>query len=240
MITTMWNPWHGCHKCSPGCLNCYVYYLDSKYSKDSNIITKSKSAFYLPLKRDRQGNFKIPSNTTLATCFTSDFFIEEADEWRQEAWDIIRQRSDLQFLIPTKRIHRLSHCIPNDWADGYNNVTIAVSCENQQKADERLPILMSLPIKHKQVFVSPLLEYVDLSKYLLAGQIELVSVGGESYDNARTCDFDWVKQIKKDCDIYQVSFQFHQTGSNFMKDGKRYHIPHSKEHDQAKKATAFL
>ena len=145
----MWNPWHGCHKCSPGCLNCYVYYLDSKYSKDSNIITKSKSAFYLPLKKDRQGNFKIPSNTTLATCFTSDFFIEEADEWRTEAWSIIKQRNDLQFLIPTKRIHRFSNCIPNDWKDGYDNVTIAVSCENQEKAEQRLPILMSLPIKHR-------------------------------------------------------------------------------------------
>ena len=101
MITIMWNPWHGCRKCSPGCLNCYVYYLDSKYNKDSNIITKS--AFQLPLKKDRQGNFKIPSNPTLATCFTSDFLIEEADEWRTEAWNIIKQRSDLQFLIPTKK-----------------------------------------------------------------------------------------------------------------------------------------
>jgi len=240
MTKAMWNPWHGCHKCSPGCLNCYVYFLDSKYNKDSNIVTKSKSAFTLPLKRNKQGNFKIPPNTEVATCFTSDFFIEEADEWRQEAWDIIRQRNDLQFLIPTKRIHRFSSCIPNNWADGYDNVTIAVSCENQKKAEERLPILTSLPIKHKQVFLSPLLEYVDLSNYLLTGQIELVSVGGESYDNARPCNFDWVKQIKKDCDKYNVPFQFHQTGSNFVKDSKQYHIPHSKEHAQARKAMQYL
>lgn len=240
MITTMWNPWHGCHKCSSGCLNCYVYFLDSKYNKDSNIVTKSKSSFYLPLKRDKQGNFKIPSNTEVATCFTSDFFIEEAEEWRQEVWDIIRQRNDLRFLIPTKRIHHFSSCIPNDWADDYDNVTIAVSCENQQKAEERLSILISLPIKHKQIFLSPLLEYVDLSPYLLTGQIELVSIGGESYENARICNFDWVKQIKRDCDLYQVPFQFHQTGSNFVKDGKQYHIPHSKEHDQARKAMKYL
>lgn len=65
---------------------------------------------------------------------------------------------DLNFLIPTKRIHRFSNCIPNDWKDGYNNVTIVVPCENQEKAEQRLPILMSLSSKHKQVFVSPILE----------------------------------------------------------------------------------
>lgn len=25
----IWNPWHGCRKCSEGCRNCYMYYLDS-------------------------------------------------------------------------------------------------------------------------------------------------------------------------------------------------------------------
>jgi protein gp37 len=24
----IWNPWHGCRKCSEGCANCYMYYLD--------------------------------------------------------------------------------------------------------------------------------------------------------------------------------------------------------------------
>ena len=56
MSKILWNPWHGCHKCSPGCLNCYVYYLDSKHGKDSNIVTKSKTNFDLPLKKDRKGN----------------------------------------------------------------------------------------------------------------------------------------------------------------------------------------
>ena len=67
-----WNPWHGCHKCSPGCLNCFVYYLDKKRNIDTNIITKSKTNFNLPLKKDRQGNYKITPNTEVATCFTSD------------------------------------------------------------------------------------------------------------------------------------------------------------------------
>ncbi|MDR1185125.1 MAG: phage Gp37/Gp68 family protein, partial [Coriobacteriales bacterium] len=29
-----WNPWHGCRKFSPGCLNCYVYRMDDEFGRD--------------------------------------------------------------------------------------------------------------------------------------------------------------------------------------------------------------
>lgn len=235
-----WNPWHGCHKCSPGCLHCYVYYLDKLRDKDASIVAKSKTNFYLPVQKDRKGKYKIPSNTELATCFTSDFFLEEADEWRQKAWEIIKERADIKFLIPTKRIDRFAKCIPDDWKEGYENVCIAVSCETQQKADERLPIFLNSKIKHRYIFASPLLENIDFSFYLKQNKIELVSVGGESYEGARVCDFDWVRNIKKTCDRYHVAFSFHQTGSNFRKDGKIYKINHNKEYEQAKKGLQEL
>lgn len=235
-----WNPWHGCHKCSPGCLNCFVYYLDKKRNIDSSIVTKSKTNFNLPLKKDRKGNYKIPSNTVIATCFTSDFFIEEADEWRKEAWEIIKKRPDLFFLICTKRIERFNKCIPNDWKDGYDNVIIAVTCENQEKADERLPIFIKIKAKKKFIFISPILEYVNLDIYLKTGCFDQVSVGGESYENARICDFEWIKQIKKTCDKYKVTFDFHQTGSNFKMNGKIYKIDHYKEYSQVKKGLEYL
>ena len=106
----MWNPWHGCHKCSPGCLNCYVFFLDKQRDKNSSIVTRSKSGFSLPLKKDRNGKFKIEDGKEIATCFTSDFFLEEADAWRDEAWEIIRTRNKLNFLICTKRIERFEKC----------------------------------------------------------------------------------------------------------------------------------
>lgn len=235
-----WNPWHGCHKCSPGCLNCFVYYLDSKRGKDASIVTKSKTNFNLPLKKDRQGNYKIPSHSTVATCFTSDFFIEEADEWRSEAWDIIKARKDVTFLICTKRIERFEKCIPADWGKGYDNVIIAVTCENQEKADFRLPILKKIDAKYKYIFVAPMLEYVDLSSHLEDIKIDLVSVGGESYKNARPCHFEWVEKIKEVCDKFAVPFDFHQTGSNFYMRGKHYKIDHFKEYSQAKKGMKYL
>lgn len=240
MPRILYNPWHGCHKCSPGCLNCYVFYLDSKRNIDTNIIKKSKTNFNLPLKKDRKGNYKIPSGIELPVCFTSDFFIEEADEWRGEVWQIIKQRRDVNFLICTKRIERFINCIPSDWGDGYDNVIIAVTAENEQKASVRIPILLNIKAKHKYIFISPILEYIDLNNYLSKGKIELVTVGGESYENARPCNFEWIKKIKETCDKYKVTFDFHQTGSNFIKDGKTYKIKHHKEYSQAKKAEEYL
>lgn len=233
-----WNPWHGCHKCSPGCLNCYVYYLDEKHGRDANIVTRSKTNFDLPLKKDRNGNFKIPAGQEVATCFTSDFFLPEADPWRKEAWSIMARRPDVDFLICTKRIERCA--LPPDWGAGYDNVILAVTCENQEKAEQRLPIFQTVPAKRKYILVSPILEQVDLGRFLQNGDIDQVSVGGESYEHARTCDFEWVQKIKMDCDRFHVAFDFHQTGSNFVMGGKRYRIPHRDEYSQAKKGMKFL
>lgn len=233
-----WNPWHGCHKISPGCLNCYVFYLDEKHGRDAGVISRSKTNFDLPLKKDRSGSYKIPAGQEVATCFTSDFFLPEADPWRQEVWEIIKKRPDVDFLICTKRIERCAECLPSDWGSGYGNVILAVTCENQEKAEQRLPFFQTVPAKRKYVLVSPVLEYVDLRRFLRG--IDRVSVGGESYENARVCDFSWVKRIKADCDEYGVAFDFHQTGSNFVMDGRTYKIPHRMEYRQAKKGMEYL
>ena len=240
MRRALWNPWHGCHKCSPGCQNCFVYYFDRKRNRDTRIVTKSKTNFNLPLKKDRKGNFKIKANTEVATCFTSDFFIEEADAWRDEAWNIIKQRKEVTFLICTKRIERFNDCIPSDWQEGYSNVIIATTCENQAMANLRLPILLSIQAKRKYILVSPILEDIDLSPFLSSGQIDLVSVGGESYENARVCDFSWFQHIKRTCDLYHVPFDFHQTGSRFRVHGKVYTIKHRDEYKQAKRGMKYL
>ena len=69
-------------------------------------------------------------------------------------------RKDCWFYFFTKRIDRLEQCLPSDWGDGYDNVLIGCTVENQDRADYRLPIFLSLPIKHKSIIVSPILEKV--------------------------------------------------------------------------------
>lgn len=231
-----WNPWHGCHKISAGCQNCYVYRTDSKYQKDSTNITKNKG-FYLPIEKNRYGEYKIQpdGDGILYTCFTSDFFLQEADDWRDECWNMIRQRSDLKFLFITKRIHRFYECIPDDWGDGYDNVHICCTCENQDRANFRLPIFLDAPIKHKSIVCEPLLEELDISNYLNKNIIQVIT-GGESGYYARPCHYDWVLSIRQQCINANVGFYFKQTGAKFIKDNKLYNIPRKLQHSQAKKA----
>ena len=230
-----WNPWHGCHKLSPGCKNCYVYRIDAMHEKDASLIRKNASSFRDPIRRNRQGEYKYPAGTHFHTCFSSDFFLEEADDWRQEAWQIMRTRSNCHFSFITKRIDRFWQCIPTDWGEGYDNVSIAVTTENQQMADYRLPIYLQLPIRHKSIVCEPLLESIDLTPYLTQ-ELQAVSAGGESGPGARICNYDWVLDIQRQCVDAGIAFHYHQTGANLLKDGKLYRIPRIRQHEQAKKA----
>ena len=231
----MWNLWHGCHKLSAGCRHCYVYRGDAKRDIDSTIVAKTKS-FDLPVQTKRNGEYKITSGTLLYTCFTSDFFVEDADEWRVEAWEMMRIRSDLNFLMITKRIDRLQQTLPNDWGNGYDNVTICCTVENQSCADYRLPIFRAAPIKHKIIICEPLLERIDLQLYDIGLWAEQVVAGGESGYEARPCNFDWILELRDLCVKNNVSFWFKQTGAKFVKDKRLFHIARQFQHSQARKA----
>ncbi len=231
----IWNPWHGCHKLSAGCKHCYVYRGDAKRNIDSTIVTKTKN-FDLPVLKKRNGEYKVPSGTLLYTCFTSDFLVEDADEWRAEAWQMMRLRSDVNFMMITKRIDRLRESLPDDWGDGYDNVTICCTIENQDRADYRLPIYKDAPIKHKILICEPLLERIDLQSYEIGAWVEQVVVGGESGYEVRSCNFDWVMEIHDLCVQNNVAFWFKQTGSKFVKDNKEFRIQRKLQHSQARKA----
>ena len=248
-----WNPWHGCHKLSAGCANCYVYRIDARHGRDSSVVEKT-AAFSLPVRKDRKGRYKIPPTdpselnlinfgirrlrapSVVYTCFSSDFFVEEADAWRKEAWEMMRTRSDLHFLMITKRIDRFGKCVPEDWSDGYPNITICCTVENQDRADYRLPIYADAPIKHKIIICEPLLGPVDLSHYLDRG-IEMVVAGGESGPQARPCRYEWILELRRQCIDYGVAFNFRQTGARLIKDGRLYMVKRQYQHSQARRAS---
>ena len=215
-----WNPWHGCTKISPGCKYCYVYRQDEMYGSEiSSSECRKTGAFNLPVKRRRDKSWKIESGRLVFTCFTSDFLLKDADQWRPECWQMMKLRSDLWFYFFTKRIDRFVGC----------------TVENQAMADYRLPIFRSLPIKHKSIIASPLITAMDLTPYL-DETIEEVSVGGESGVEARPCNYDWVLALREQCIAKDVAFRFHQTGAHFIKDGKMYRIQRRHQLSQAHKA----
>ena len=221
----IWNPWHGCKKCSEGCENCYMFYIDKMRGKNGGDIYRTKESFYYPLQKKKDGSYKVKSGEMLRVCMVSDFFLEEADSYRSEAYDIISSRPDVKFFLLTKRPERVIKCLPKDWGDGWDNVMLNVTCENQKRCDERIAILKALPFKHKGIMCAPFIGPISIEKYLVDGFIEQVICGGENYDGARVCDFAWVKSLRNECVSHNVTFCFIETGTFFLKDGKCYHIP---------------
>lgn len=229
----MWNPWLGCHKYSEGCKFCYIHKGDNKRGIDTNNIVKTDK-FTAPIEKNKSGEYKLKSGQVVYLCFSSDFLLSDADAWRDDCWQMIKERSDLHFIFLTKRIERFTDCIPDNWGDGYENVTVGCTIENQETADFRLPIFSKLPIKHKNVICQPLIEQVDIEKYL--DDVELVVVGGESDYNARPLNYDWVLSLRTQCINTHTHFEFRQCGTYFIKDGKKYTLNVRQLCSQAKKA----
>ncbi|MCD8078747.1 MAG: phage Gp37/Gp68 family protein [Lachnospiraceae bacterium] len=233
-----WNPWHGCTKVSTGCSHCYVYRRDAEFGRDASVVHKT-AAFNLPIQRNRRKEYKLqPDGDYVYTCFTSDFFHPAADDWRPEAWAMMKARPELDFYFITKRPERFFIGLPEDWGKGYENVHIVCTCENQYMTDKRLPIFLELPIRHKEIIHEPMLEAIEILPFLekYHAEIEKVSCGGESGEDARVCDYGWILNTMTQCVEYSVPFHFHQTGYNFRRGGRVYHIDRKDQHRQAEKA----
>lgn len=229
----MWNPWRGCRKYSEGCRHCYIHKGDARRGVNTSEIVRTNH-FYGPVAKKKNGEYRIPPGQMVYLCFSGDFLIEEADEWRKECWDMMKKRPDLHFLFLTKRIRRFMDCVPRDWGGGYDNVTVGCTVESQRRADERLPIFQSLPIKHKNIICQPMISPIDLGSYLEG--IELVVAGGESDRFARPLDYDWILALRQQCIAANVSFQFRQCGTYFIKDGRNYTLKVRDLCSQARKA----
>lgn len=165
------NFWHGCQKVSEGCKFCYMYRDKEKYGQDGNLIQKTKPVTINRILKElhtrdvtRKGA-GIKEPLKVFTCSWSDFFIEEADPWREEAWDIIRKNPEFIWIILTKRPERIAECLPADWGQGWGNVWLMVSAENQARWNERVPILLDVPAKIRGVSIEPLIGPVDIKRF---------------------------------------------------------------------------
>ncbi len=197
-----WDPWIGCTKISEACEHCF-------YCPKFNGFSVGGTRKDIPEGLSR--------GTIILTAFRSDFFIDFADAYRDAAWKAIKEHPEYIFVICTKRVQRIEACLPEDWKDGYDNVVIAVTAENQRRVDERLPIFLKIPCKHKWIAAMPLLEPIDVEAYLEQG-IEHVEVGGESApaQQVRQLNYDWVVNLADQCQRTNTRMSFMTVGNLFV------------------------
>lgn len=205
-----WNPWHGCHKVSDGCKYCYMFRDKERYGQEPNTVLRSKSTFNEPLK------WKEPEK--IFTCSWSDWFIEEADEWRNEAWKIIKATPHLTYQILTKRPENIKDRLPADWGNGYSNVWLGVSVE-KAKNKNRIDILRNVPANIRFVSFEPLLGSVGA---LNLDGINWAIIGGESGNTSgkytfRECYLHWFHPIIWQCREQETSVFVKQLGTYLAK-----------------------
>jgi protein gp37 len=211
-----WNPWHGCTKVSDGCRFCYMYRDKEKYGQDAKLVVKSKTKFKEPLK------WKTPQ--LVFTCSWSDWFIEEADEWRHEAWEIIKNTPQHTYQILTKRPERIMQCLPADWGEGYPNVWLGTSVESN-KVKERVEILSRVPAQMRFISAEPLIGELNLDEYadIMSEKFHWVIIGGESGNDKghyryRECKLEWIEGLITACREYGVSVFVKQLGTHLSKE----------------------
>lgn len=203
-----WDPWIGCTKISEACDHCYYCPKFDRFS-------------VFPYRHNVPED--LPYGTVIVTAFKTDFFIEYGDIHRERCWEEIRNHPQYIFLICTKRVSRIVECLPADWSDGYDNVVIMVTTENQKRVEERIPEFLKIPCKHRWIAAMPLLEPINIKKYLIQG-IEHVEVGGERASNglARPLSYDWVVNLAEQCSQTNTRMSFMAVGSKFIMDDEVY------------------
>lgn len=185
----------------------------ARYGNDPNIVVRAKrSTFLAPYK------WKEPK--LVFTCSWSDWFIEEADPWRDDAWEIIRNTPHLTYQILTKRPERILANLPDDWEDGYKNVWMIVSTENQETYDQRMPLLAEVPAVVKGISAEPLVGPItlELGKY---PWLQWVITGGESGAADKICAAhpDWFRNMNDECLDAGVALFHKQNGGSKQIDG---------------------
>lgn len=201
-----WNPWHGCKKVSPGCKYCYMYRDKDRYNQDATTVLRSKSNFNAPLKWN--------DGKLIFTCSWSDWFIEEADDWRDEAWEVIRKSPQHTFQILTKRPERIKDNLP-EWFDQIaDRVWLGVSVESHKQV-YRLEYLGELPCITFASF-EPLINEIEWDDDMSA--LDWCIIGGESGNESgkwryRPMEISWVEKLVNGAKANDVACFVKQLGT---------------------------
>jgi protein gp37 len=228
------NPWIGCTKVSPACDHCYAEAWDARFKGERwgphAPRTKTSAANWRkPIKWNREAQergirYRVFC-ASLADVFDNHKSID--DEWRALLWFTIYLTPHLDWLMLTKRPQNIVKMLPEayglpEWGNGWPNVWLGTTVENQAEADRRIPHLLATPAAVRFVSAEPLLGPVEViglrehfdewGNWRSGGGIQWVIVGGESGPGARPMHPDWARSLRDQCADAGVAFHFKQWG----------------------------
>lgn len=218
----------GCVKVSPGCKNCYAEtgsqrYGHSVWGPSAPRRTFGEAHWKEPLKWNRAAE-KAGKRFRVFTSSMCDNFEKHPtiDKERNKLWKLIRETPWIDWQVLTKRIERVGKLLPKDWGvDGYPNVWLGTSVENQEYADKRIPVLLEIPAVVRFISYEPALGPITLSEAWLPEvnggdyepTLDWVICGGESGPGYRKMDPQWARDVRDQCKAAGVAFFFKQSSA---------------------------
>lgn len=200
------NPWQGCMKVSPACDHCYAEVRDLRFHRGVHWGPTAPRQRTKNWSAPRKWNRDARTSGTRARVFCAslaDVFDNQAPpEWRTDLWALIADTQRLDWMLLTKRPQNIRKMLPATWGNGWPNVWLGCTTENQEEANRRIPLLRSIPARVRFLSCEPLLEPTapDLDG------IDWVICGGESGRGARYMEPDWARALRDQCAEAGVAF----------------------------------
>lgn len=233
------NPWVGCTKVSPACDHCYAEAWAKRTGQaqlwDGDRRRTSGANWRQPILWNRKAEAAGTRARVFCASLADVFDNKAASRWRDDLWRLIARTPFLDWLLLTKRPQNIHKMLPGpaigapEWGDGWPNVWLGTTVENQEEADRRIPHLLGVPAKVRFLSCEPLLEPIETpflkmridehGNFLSGGRIHWVICGGESGPLARPMHPDWARSLRDQCQAAGVLFFFKQWGE--------WHVPYA-------------
>jgi len=171
--THTFNPWVGCTKVSPACDHCYAEGWAKRTGQghlwEGQRRRTSMSNWQKVRKWNREARAAGRRDRVFCASLADVFDNQVPSEWRRELWHYIEQTPSLDWLLLTKRPQNIAKMLPDPgtgvkpWGDGWKNVWLGTTVENQAEADRRIPHLLAVPAVIRFLSCEPLLGPLDLT-----------------------------------------------------------------------------
>lgn len=243
----VWNPVTGCTKVSQGCKHCYAERMFPR-PYPGRAFTDVQCH---PERLDQPLRWQRPRRVFVNSM--SDLFHEAVpDEFLDQVFAVMALAPQHTFQVLTKRPERmLAYCktlgkhrerdrvslasaqfdqggsfsyVLNGAGWALPNVWLGVSVEDQETADERIPLLLQTPAVVRWISAEPLLGPINARLFLPFttrgrggphrenGGLDWIIVGGESGPHARPMHPAWARGLRDQCVAAGVPFLFKQWG----------------------------
>lgn len=205
--------WMGCKPLTVECDRCFASRETEWRGRSPRNVTRTRHViFFAPLKWEPSVIYVMP---------WSDFFIEEADDCREEAWSVIRRTPQHTWLILTKRPENIPDRLPRTWGEGWSHVWLGVSVGNDKFA-YRVEQLFQVPSMHYWAAGEPLIGPLSLWPYLTGSRrfngksLDWVVCGAETGKKPRPMELWWARCLRDECFDTDKPFYMKQIGSRYM------------------------